>query len=105
VLIPPVPAKAPPNGQGAPGVVDSGLAVFGKAHIRFEANNCRWTNPNAKPLSEDEGYLVDGIAKQIKDQGLDLMVMLKSVNMESRADDDDIISGIRVQGTYDFVDP
>jgi hypothetical protein len=45
------------------------------------------TNPNAKPLSEDEDYLADGIAKQIKDQGLELMVMLKSVNMESRADD------------------
>jgi hypothetical protein len=45
------------------------------------------TNPNAKPLAEDEGYLVGEIARQIKDQGLGLTDMLKLVNMESRADD------------------
>jgi hypothetical protein len=45
------------------------------------------TNRNAKRLANDESYLVDEIAKQIKEQGLNMKNMLESVKMESKIDD------------------
>lgn len=44
------------------------------------------TNRNAKALADDESCLADQIAKQIKEQGLNIKGMLESVKMESKID-------------------
>lgn len=63
-----------------------------KGYLKFCKDNDAHARPilsnrNAKGLAEDEKYLVDEIARQIKEQGLNLEGMLASIKMESRIDD------------------